>query len=254
MKTAYFRIGLLAILALSLANLQSIAAAAVLDQYFEPDLKPNSAIPLIVEYAYVCGDFCQAQTFTAGTSGQLTRIELFLEASGAPSGNLVLDIVPTMNGAPTGDLTNTLAHAIVSVDNLLPLDSSHQWVGFDISPFHLSMTPNESLAIVLRGDFTNTDYGDPHSPTPLNNFVLWLGGGGGIAGQEAYFDMNSADHSWSIIQGYIPVQDGPGITDLESGGPMRYGFRTYVEPVPEPSAFIMLIGAGFPLLFYLKKR
>jgi len=55
--------------------------------------------------------------------------------------------------------------------------------------------------------------------------------------------MNSAELSWPIIEGFIPVQDGPDSQYLEPAGPLCYGFRTYVEPVPEPSA-AFLIGAA----------
>ena len=133
MKSAHSYYGFLVLLVLPLTILHSVAAAAVLDQYFEPDSNSTSPIPMTLEYAYVCGDLCQTQTFSVGTSGELSRVELSLGTIGTPSGNLVLDIVPATSGAPTDDPTNTLARAVVSVDDLRPSDSSDHWVSFDIN-------------------------------------------------------------------------------------------------------------------------
>jgi hypothetical protein len=223
----------------------SIAQSAILDQLYEP-VSPS-------EYVVVGGSIYSAQTFTVGTNGKLSQIDLFLGAFGAPSGNLVLDIFPTSNGAPIDDNMNSLAHITIPTDNINLPHASGSWINIDISSSHVDVAQNDILAIVLHGEFTNVETAE--DGTPFWNYLEWLGTADeGVFGKESYHrSLVSSNDPWILDRGFICIPDGPFSAHIEEVGPVCRGFRTYVEPVPEPSTLTLLLLGTIGLLFYAKR-
>jgi hypothetical protein len=170
------------------------------------------------------GSIQEAQTFTVGITGALTRVNVFLEIEGSlpPPGTWFLDVRPTVNGVPIE--TDSLALASVT----LPTSNSVQPVSFDLRPSGVSVMEGEVLAIVLGSDVGGG-----------NGQFFWEGGIGNQYPLGEVFDRNLPNPVWSI----------PEII-AQAGGDLS--FQTFVEPgvaaIPEPSTQL-LVGLGALCLF-----
>jgi hypothetical protein len=224
-------------LALTIAG--PILAAPVLDQYFDPSSAHDTE-------ASVCRAY-SSQTFTAGVSGSLSQVDLFLGGAGATTGNILLEIRPTNGVVPLEDNTNILACIEVQANSLFSDSWQFRWVSFDLSSFNIDVSPNEVLALVLHSDL-------PDEGNFQDSTVAYWGGivDEGVPGKEAYSRLPNSE--WALVRGFKFVPDGPYSGHLVEAGPPCLGFRTYVQPVPEPSTLVMLFAALAGFIIYAMRK
>jgi hypothetical protein len=160
-----------------------------------------------------------AQIFTAGISGQVAEIDVrVLNYFGGAVAPLNLDLY-TISGAYPETLTSNLASGSIS-QTLVPTTSG--FVAFDLSSSGASFVAGQQYAIVVS--------------TTSNYSYLWegatnggypAGSGRGVSGSNLYYTLAGQD--------------------------LDFGFKTYVNPVPEPSS-VVLLGAGLVALLVGARR
>ncbi len=211
----------------------NLFAAPTLDQYFVP--------PSVGGGESIISDFDKAQTFTVGTSGTLSRVEIdiwrypigFYHTIDTP---LLFDIRPTINGVPIEDDSRTLASVSIPV-NYVP--TTRSLVSVDISSFGIQVVPGDVLAIALRVNsgfnyYTAEEYAygwftdDLHPDNASSGYV-----------QGSHFYRCTYPPCGSLPSGWNDIgNSGYGYNDLS--------FKTYVEATPiapEPiSSILFLIG------------
>lgn len=189
------------------------ASAAVLDQSYVPTNGPFGVPPRLADVGDSVTDVEVAQSFTVGVSGRLTEADVYLTQE--HNGNLLLEIRRTLpNGLPSEAPGDLLAAAITS--------PSVQPASYVFAPSFFNnqgplVTAGEQLALVLRVPGVGSYGWGGEATNPY-------------AGGSAAFRTSSSLNQW--VQAANPGLD--------------LGFRTYVEPVPEPStcAVIVLGGVG----------
>jgi len=145
----------------------------------------------------------KGQTFTVGIPGTLTEVEVYIARENQATSPLLFGLLGTTGGVPD-DGQPTLS--------LMPIPAASVsetlgWLSIDVSSHGLTVSRGDVLAIELVGTTRNNDYqwyGDWHAS---------------YSGGNAYNKF-------------------PGWTSL--GSDYQLGFRTYVEPVPEPSGTLFL--------------
>jgi hypothetical protein len=188
-----------ALLILSFLTLARPAPAEVLDQAHE------GAVGTPASVSFFQG-LDRAQTFTAGLSGRLRRVEVMLSRTPPPGPPVVdvldLDLRATeADGRPVDGAPIALTSS-VSTDELSPAPA---WIEFEFGGAGVPITAGERLALVVRAPFLEFPDG-----------VGWAGilGDDGYAGGSGYrFDLGA----WA-----------------EQPGGFDGNFRTFVE-VPEPA-------------------
>lgn len=193
-------------------------ANPILDQSFDA-VAAGSSGGLNVE-----SDQQVAQTFTVGVGGKLVGLGLQVRTSNAspPSGDLLVDVRPTVGGVPVEDDALALANvAIPASDVPIFAPITDEFVGVDLSPFSLYVTPGDVLAIVLR-------YFDTGS-------YVWLDQSEGLG--ETYANGAGYGRRFSPTWGFLQ----PG-TD--------FGFQTFI---PEPTTLVLL-SSGLAGMGIARKR
>ena len=151
------------------------------------------------------GDPVVAQSFTVGVAGTLASVDVLIRRN-IPSSllgiNLVAEMFLVVGGLPGGSALGSVTVAEASVPE------SFSFFNIDFSPFSISISVGDQLAIVLHDD----DKADGSTVYGWGGSTLDSYGGG-----SRFFDI------------------GSGFT---SGGDLY--FRTFVTPVPEPSALLLL--------------
>lgn len=187
------------ILAVSLVPLTA-GAAGTLDQSFVPTVSN-----VLGEFDIFGGDQRQmtGQTFTAGITGTLTQVDVYLgrNTQNAP-GTAPLRVqiqTLTSGGAPTG----TVLGAVSVAASAVPLDPNPGWVSVPISAPSVA---GSRYAIVLSTDDPRTNYGvyDSRQESPL------------YPGGRLWYFVPSAGGQW----------------ETNVALPNDSFFRTYVAPVP----------------------
>src|SRR5215467_11508743 len=128
-------IGRLALLFV-VASTPSAFAGPILDQFFVP-VSSIGDDPLDGTF----GDCCRAQTFTAGLTGLLTRVDLFL----ARSGEIAVGVYDTAAGVPNSPLQILPAQLVIGPAD--PFD--HVFVAF--TGFSVPVIAGHVYAIVGLG-------------------------------------------------------------------------------------------------------
>jgi hypothetical protein len=186
----------------------------VLDQYFEEDLSDPR-----YEHAYSTGPSNEyqewAQSFTAGTNGTLSHVEVY---GSAPWWEEV-----TLN---VHDFSGSIPREIVGSRTLMPGNpSTFRWITFDLRAESIRMRPAEKFAISLSGRFGwwASMWGDPvrtYDRGDIYNRILMDSQGG----------VPYNDSQWYLLAGSHANND--------------FLFRTYLNPIPEPTtAAHVIIGA-----------
>ncbi len=133
-----------------------------------------------------------SQTFTAGTTGYLDQVDLFVQAQGTPPGNLTVRIETVVGGAPSGVV---LASATVPAESV-PSSGVPGWVSVPLRP-RAAISAGTQYAIVLSAPTTDCPRPDGR-PGPSRCYYGWGAGDGDPypAGQA----LNSRDGgaSWSV--------------------------------------------------------
>lgn len=135
-------------------------------------------------FAAIATGLTATQTFTVGTEGTLTRIEVVVDPRNSPVLDLLLEVQTTSGGAATGD--------IVALATVTAFGGSNPTVSFDVSPYNLSVSSGEVLAFVLRSNAAGgTDYlarAVPGNTYAGGEFTNSTGGFGSGAGWDAIFE------------------------------------------------------------------
>ncbi len=161
-------------------------AVCVLDQTFMPGLASSADIQNGSQLA---------QTFTVGSSGSLSEVDLsiILHDNPVPAGNLVISILPTSAGAPVVDQSQALATTIVpatlwAVRDTVPDSQTSRTVQFS-SPF--AVAAGDLLAIHVRQQVADSD------------LFFWLAGGSsaGYASGDPY-GRSGALLAWTPLAGF----------------------------------------------------
>ncbi|MEM0895686.1 MAG: PEP-CTERM sorting domain-containing protein, partial [Verrucomicrobiota bacterium] len=154
-----------------------------------------------------------AQTFTVGLGGLLSSVEVQVQQGDipdVPTGDLVMSILPTTNGAP--DFGQSLGSVSLPATTIPPFDdfASGPFVSFDVSGLNIMVSPGQVLAIELS------------YPTGTGSYFIY----------DAEVPIYAGGSAWisNPFDGFI----------FDSG--RDAGFRTTVL-IPEPSSLVLL-GVG----------
>jgi hypothetical protein len=195
-------------------NLFVPCAFAAIDQQYVPATTnqfANVGVGNVVDWA---------QTFTVGITGTLTGFDVWVDRQPEVSQPLLFDIRTTLAGAPSDPDTgpNVLASGSLPASMFLADEGSPGsppsiLLHVELSSRSFSVVAGQVLAIALRSD-------DPGAVTSLT--YNWHGN------EPGAYTRGSA---------YLRVAGGwePQVTDQV--------FRAYVNPIPEPSAALLLIFA-----------
>lgn len=206
-------------------------AAAVVDQEFDP--REGELNRGLLAVMYRGGYF--AQTFTAGVSGRLMRVEVMLSRQASMNQNVLFELSATVDGFPAPTLgppgLAVIPAAAIPVDPPGTAGAVENWVGVDLSPFDITVSAGDELAIVLK-----LDTGGFVPPDDTRTFdLLWFG-----QILDPYWEGSSFNHPqgpgappWSMMI----VQNET--TDL--------GFRTWVEPVLDVTIEVKPGGGAEPI-------
>lgn len=122
---------------------------AIFRTYIEPAANPGpgvadqSNLPTPTgNFAAILNGLTGTQTFTAGSDGILTRIDVMVDPRGTPVLDLVLEVRATSGGAPTGPV---LARSAVG-----PFAGPNPMVTFDLAPYNLALSTGTLYAFTLR--------------------------------------------------------------------------------------------------------
>ena len=185
-------------------------AGMVLDQSFDPTGIANAAGE--IENVSSSNYAEQAQSFTTGIAGKISRVDLYLSRITQNFGNLILEIRRTVsNGFPSVDPADIVASTILSgADVPYPL-TNHAFVEFNLGDTAPIVAVGDSYAVVLRAapDGGRYDWegsnADPYALGKLSTRAPFY--------NDVWSDPNSSPRS-----------------DL--------GFKTFVT-VPEPSSLAL---------------
>ena len=117
------------------------AGTITLDQYY-----PG---PALSGLAYETGGRNRdevAQTFTAGLTGTISRVDVFVGYRTGPSAQLAIEIRPTVSGVPDASLV--LGTAYTSAGN-------NEWRSVDFALANIAIAVNTTYAIVFRSPTGN---------------------------------------------------------------------------------------------------
>ncbi|WP_428304001.1 hypothetical protein [Lacipirellula sp.] len=216
-------------MALLAAYYAPATTSASLDQYFTPST---------VSGALNVGDSNQvdwAQTFTVGMTGTLSGFDIWIERHPTVQLPLLFDIRTTSGGLPT--LSDVGPHILIAGEKAasdIPVDRHDlslplELVHFDLSSASIAVTVGDVLAIVLRSD-------DP-SGQPDGLTYSWFAASAG--GVNPFYP---GGESYAFSGGWF---------DLPAAGDAV--FRTYVTPIPEPTA-CCLLGLGCVMFGMARSR
>ena len=159
------------------------------------------------------------QTFLVGVSGRFVGLEIpvFAPTSGASRAQVA--ILGTDRGVPV--TTDVLASATIDLPSAVSFSSIPLMIEVDLSGAGLMVNDGDLLAIAVSG-------------FPCCGSVAWRGGSR---------QLNTADY----IPGAGFDLSGVSPTELSAQFGIDFEFRTWVQPVPEPSVAVFL-GLGFAVL------
>ncbi len=141
-----------------------------------------------------------AQTVTAGLSGQLTRIDVFLHASSSTAGSLTFSVLNNLSSSPTVLATKSFSAASVT---------ANQFYSFDLSSDSIFATSGNSFAFSLEGGLGS--FFSVAASTSPDRYS------GGANYYKAPNHSNSTFHNWTM-----------------SSGTRDLLFRTFVDPAVQP--------------------
>ena len=185
LRSTVIALGTLGVFGLSSGVAQ---AATTLDQSFETGST--------VGYAPVKSTFSAAQAFTAGISGALTSVDLFLNYYGSPTSTLNLDVLAASASLPTGP---SLASTSVTRTDVL---ASGSWVTFTFS-MPVNVVAGSEYALMLT------------SSTTVTNEYGWRVASAGGAGR--YSDSSSSGYGSYVLDPTYSARFRTYVTTADSG-------------------------------------
>jgi hypothetical protein len=196
----------------------------VLDQYFEEDLNDPR-----YDNAYSTGPSNEyqewAQSFTVGLNGTLSHVAVY---GSAPWWEEVTLNVHNFPASIPGE--------IIASRTLMPGNpATFRWITFDLRPQNIRMRPGEKFALSLSGrfDWWASMWGDPvrtYDGGEIYNRILMDSLGG----------VPYNNSQWYLLTG--------GHADND------FLFRTYLNPIPEPTTAALAVTAALLLLPLAKSR
>lgn len=192
-----------------LSGISSIARAG-LDQAYSP----NGGAGQGSFGSAIATGATRAQTFTVGTSGLLTEVDVALWRFNGTAGDLTVDIRSTSGGVPNATLvTRTVPYSSIAAQQ--PGVLTPPWLPIDFSSAPLPVNSGDALAIVLHVDSGNAAYN-------------WFGDTITSVGHDPYAGgaALSFNGTWGPA---IPATSGD------------FGFKTFVT-VPEPGTVVWMGG------------
>ena len=206
-------------------------AAAIVDQEFDPRTGDRSLSLLAVMYR---GGFF-AQTFTAGVSGRLVRVDVMLSRQASMTQNLLFELTTTVDGYPSPTLgapsMGVIPYEQIPVDPVGTAGGSRDWVSLDLSSFDISVNAGDEFAIVLK-----LDTGGFVPPDGTRTFdMLWHG---------LILDPYWAGSVFTHASGPGSPPWNPVIVQNETAD---QGFRTWVEPVLDVTIAVKPGSEGEPI-------
>ncbi len=187
----------------SLLLIVGASQATILDQSQEP-LGSGGLV--------VSPDWSVAQTFTAGLTGQLEQVDIYLaNAFGTDLYPTTVSIVNTINGVPSGPVLGT-----IYADNLVEGFNSINFLSKSIS-----LTANTQYGIVLYNEDTERYVGTS---------TQW---------RSISTDVYAEGALWIYYEGqWVQEVTPPGDWPVETFYDKDAAFRTWM--VPEPATFLLL--------------
>ena len=166
-----------------------------------------------------------AQTFTVGIAGTLSRVDVEVYHVFATYGPVLVELWNTSSGIP--DPSVSLAGwGINDGNSSMTLGS---FVSLDMGAAAFAVTPGQVYAITF---------------SPQLSYSLWTGGRYWVRGtSDSYLGGNS-------FYRIIDSDNNGGNFQTTTGD---YGFRTYVNVVPEPTA-MLLLGLGLVGLAGVRRK
>lgn len=175
----------------------------------------------------------QSQSITAGKSGQLTRVDLQVQRVNATGGLIVTLADGILNQAGYA----VIGSVVVPASSVPTVSQAYagQLLSVDLSSFGFSVTAGQSFSIMLGSEAVQGS----------GNVFTW------VLGETLNGDTLNPLQSINYAGGYNQISDNGGATWIVSG--LDRGFATYVDAVPEPGSWAMLI-AGFGLTGAVMRR
>jgi len=160
------------------------------------------------------GSFRRAQTFIAGLSGEMDRVEVLIGqfSSLPPAGDPVMSLYAAPAGIPL-----TLLGSVSTDNGVVPVDNDiylGNYVAFDFQPLHLDVQAGDIFAIVMDTELVDDLYfwmNKQNDPYPSGTALSQFGNGPWTPDSLVYPDLGELDHA----------------------------FKTYVNEVPEPATIIL---------------
>lgn len=195
---------------LVLFALPALLHAEVVDQYFEPS--PVTNYGSVLTDVITPSSVDHAQTFTVGTDGLLTRVDVLVRRGLDVQEDLKFDIRTVSAGIPDSDDGSALASAIIPWSIFPPPQMPAPftdliWVSVDLSVKTLPVIEGQEYALVLQSN----------------------------AGPVAGYEWGGAEgNQYTDGSGYFRVSDGAWTEDIGAitDTPIDWGFRTHLIPTP----------------------
>lgn len=138
-------------------------------------------------------DYQDAQTFTAGVSGQLTQIKVPIFNLEGGTGSVTMQIVAVSDGVP--DEGHSLGEAVIPVSALstsFGFGNPESWATFDLSDLGITVVRGQQLAFIVRSTSTVGLIYNPEATLGYDNGVGYrrnraLGATWGTFGQDFGF-------------------------------------------------------------------
>ena len=199
-----------------------------IDQYYDPAqiLGPNGCQAAGCSVTSISNDASAAQIFTAGLSGTLDHVDLFL---GSFSGTVPvgISIYSSSNGTPSDNSSDLLANTLLPL-SMIPSIYPGGWVSVDFSTLAVDLEKGSIYSIVLsRSVFDGSS-------------VAWWGSATDpYTGGNFYSKLTFGPNAGRWIE--------PNLAS--TGEHIDLGFRTIMSSVPEPATLFLLsiglAGLGF---------
>jgi hypothetical protein len=175
----------------------------------------------------------QSQSITAGKTGLLSRVDLQV-VSFNPSAGLIVSIA---SGIVTQPGYSPIGSVIVPFASVPTLAQSYAGalVSVDVSSLGFNVTAGDIFSIMIGSEVS----------TSGGNTFGW------VLGETLNGDTATLVQTINYAGGYNQLSDNGGASWIVSGADR--GFATYVDTVPEPGSWAMLI-AGFGLTGAVMRR
>lgn len=252
-KVSYVMIIYKSALALSAVLISGSALSAVLDQHYEPPYPGTGHI-----FRTRAGQDREwlGQTFIAGMSGTLDRVDLPLARQQEYNSGLTFDVFSVVSdGSIQNPLDNNLGALLASVaipaaavpvgsnyGGTWPSESNAFALHIDLTGFGIPIVAGQTYALVVSAT-------DVYPADICCNGMLWMGSNGhGLWWQDHGPDEYLPGRAFSLSGTSPAPADSQFIFYQHPEEDL--GFKTYVSSVPEPSAPVtMMLGlvaiAGF---------